>query len=86
MTDKEVRNLKSDLQAPQFSENTARGQRAIIRDKSKGRGDKSEPNMENSKHSDKESKGEVKVNRLDFGKREAFTVQSKASEEDILHN
>ena len=78
MSDKEVRNLKSDLQVPKFSENTARGQRAINRDKSKGRGDKSEPNMENSKHSDEEPKGEIKVNRLDFGKREAFAVQSKA--------
>ena len=69
MSDKEVRNLKSDLQVPQFSENTARGQRAINRDKSKGRGDESEPNMENLEHSDKESKGEIKVNRLNFGKR-----------------
>ena len=47
MSDKEVRNLKSDLQVPQFSENTARGQRAINRDKSKGRGEEREPDMEN---------------------------------------
>ena len=81
MSDKEVRNLKSDLKVPQFSETTARGQRAITRDKSKNRGDESDPNMENLKHSDEESKGEIKVNRLNYGKREAFTVQSKATVE-----
>ena len=83
MTGREVRNLQSDFEVPQFSETTARGQRATARDKSRGRSEESEPNMENSKHSDGEPKGEIKLNKLDFCKREAFAVQSKASEEGI---
>ena len=62
---------------------TARGQRAIARDQSRGRSEEGEPKMENSKHSNREPQGEIKVKRLDFGKGEVFTVQSKASEEEI---
>ena len=75
MTGREVRNLQSDLQVPEFSETTARGQRAIARDQSRGRSEEGEPKMENSKHSKGEPKGETKVNKLDFGNRVAFTIQ-----------
>ena len=40
------------------------------RDKSKNREEESNPNMENLRLSDEESKGENNVNRLNFGKRE----------------
>ena len=83
MMGREVKNLQSSLQVPEFAETTARGQRAIARDQSRGRSEESEPEMDNSKHSKGEPKGETKVNKLDFGNRVAFTIQTKASDDEI---
>ena len=39
--------------------------------------------MDNSKHSKGYPKGETKVNKLDFGNRVAFLIQTKASDDEI---
>ena len=80
MAGREVKNLLSSLRVPEFAETTARGQRAIARDQNRGRSD---PEMEEPKLPTGEPKGESKVNKLDFGKRESFTVKTKASDEEL---
>ena len=80
MSGREVKNLQTSLQVPEFAETTARGQRAIARDQNRGR---REPEVEDPKLPAGEPKGESKVNKLDFGKRESFTVKTKASDEEL---
>ena len=66
MSNKELRNLKSDLKVTQFPGTSARSQRAITRDKSRNREEESDPdriNMENLRLSADESKGENTVSR-----------------------
>ena len=71
MSGREVRNLQTSLQVPEFAETTARGQRASARNQSRGRG---EPEMEEPKLPAGEPKGESKVNKLNFGKRESHLL------------
>ena len=87
MSDKELKNLQSNLKVIQFPGNTARGLRAKSReDKSRNREEESNPdrlNMEGLRLSADQSKGENSVNKLNFSEREAYKVQSKATEDDI---
>ena len=86
MSDKELRSLKSDLRVTQFPGTSARGQRATTRDKSRNREEESKPdriNKENLRLSADKSKGENTVNKLNFSERESYTVQSKATEDEI---
>ena len=80
MSRREVRNLQTSLQSPKFAESTARVQMATARNQSRGR---REPEMEEPKLPAGEPRGESKVNKLDFGKRESFTVKTKASDEEL---
>ena len=80
MSRREVRNLQSSLQTPEFAESTARGQRASARNQSRGR---REPEMEEPKLLTGEPKGESKVNKFSFEKRESFVVKTKATDEEL---
>ena len=87
MSDKELKNLQSDLKVTQFPETTARGLSAKSReDKSRNREEESNPDrldMENLRLSADQSRGENSVSKLNFSEREAYKVQSKATEEEI---
>ena len=86
MSNKELKNLQTDLKVTQFSETSSRGLRAKSRDKSRNREEDSNPdklNMESLRLSADQSKGENSVNKLNFSEWEAYKVQSKATEDEI---
>ena len=58
MSIRELRNLQSTLQTPEFAESSARGQRAAAREQAQGR---TEPKMEEAKLPAVEPKGESLV-------------------------
>ena len=86
MSDKELKNLQTDLKVTKFPGTSARGLRAKSRDKSRNREEDSNPdhlNMEGLRLSADQSKGEKSVSKLSFSGRESYTVVSKATEEEI---
>ena len=86
MSNKELKNLQTDLKVTQFPGTSARGLRAKSRDKSRNREEDSNPDkldMESLRLSADQSKGENSVNKLNFSEREAYKVQSKATEDEI---
>ena len=75
MSNRELRNLQTSLQTPEFAESTARGQRAAAKEQTKGR---TEPEMEESKLPAGEPKGESHVKTFNFENRESFVIKTKA--------
>ena len=84
MSNRELRNLQTSLQTPEFAEPTARGQRAAAREQTKGR---TEPEMEEAKLPAVEPKGESLVNTISFENRESFVIKTKATNKELAeHN
>ena len=80
MSNRELRNLQTSLQTPEFAEPTARGQRAAAREQTKGR---TEPEMEESKLPAVEPKGDSHVKPFNFENRELFVIKNKATNEEL---
>ena len=83
MSSRELRNLQSTLQTPEFAEPSARGQRAAAREQTQGR---TEPEMEEAKLPAVEPKGESLVITFSFENRESFVIKTKATNEEIAEH
>ena len=84
MSNKELKNLRTNLNKTQFLENCSRGIRAKTRSKSRNK-ENSNPDhldIEGLKISAGESKGET-VSKLKLSGRQSYTIVSKASEEEM---
>ena len=86
MSNKELKNLQTDLKVTQFSEISSRGLRDKSRSESRNREENSNPDhldMEGLRISADQSKDEKSVSKLSFSGRESYTIVSKASKEEI---
>ena len=85
MSNKELKNLRTNLNETQFPENSSRGIRAKTRSKSRNRENNNPDHldMEGLKISADKSKGEKSVSKLNLSGRQSYTKVSKASEEEI---
>ena len=79
MSEREIRNLNSDLILPKFPEDSERAKRATSRG---DRVSKSNPKMGDTKPSTSESKEDI-AELIGFKRRETFKVISKATDEEL---
>ena len=83
MSNRELRNLQSTLQTPEFAESSARGRRAAAREQTQGR---TEPEMEEAKLPTVEPKGESLMKSFGFENRESFVIKQKATNEELAEH
>ena len=80
MSARELRNLTSDIQLPEFTDTSERGKRAAAREQTR---EKTDPNMEEAKQPAVEPKGESVIKSFGFENRETFVIKQKATKEEI---
>ena len=80
MSVRELKNLQSTLQSPEFAETSERGRRAAAREQTQGR---TEPNMEQAKLPTVKPKGKSVIKSFGFENRETFVIKQKATKEEI---
>ena len=83
MSDRELKNLQSTLQSPEFAETSERGRRAAAREQT---WEKTDPNIEEAKQPAVEPKGESVMKSFGFENRESFVIKQKATNEEIAEH